>query len=200
MLLSVNQSQLVLIDYQTRLMPAIADADDVLANALRLANAATLLHVPGVRTEQSPEQLGATVPALMPFEFVCIEKTCFDACQAGLAEHLRSTGLSKVSSNAKSLPKHLQKPVQLQRNAIVLAGVEAHICLLQTALTLLEEDDWDVYVVVDACSSRTHRSRDAAFDRLASAGAELLTTEMVIYEWLADAQHPQFKPLLAHIK
>jgi len=75
---------------------------------------------------------------------------------------------------------------------IVIAGCEAHVCLLQTALDLLE-DEFDVWVVTDACTSRTERNRDAAFDRLAGAGAELVTTEMVGFEWLRSAEHPEFK-------
>ena len=83
--------------------------------------------------------------------------------------------------------------------SIVLAGCEAHVCLLQTALDLIEEE-FEVWVVTDACTSRFERDRDAAFDRLASAGAELLTTEMVLFEWLRDSQHPAFKNILALIK
>ena len=82
---------------------------------------------------------------------------------------------------------------------IVIAGCEAHVCLLQTALDLLE-DEFDVWVVTDACGSRTERNRDAAFDRLAGAGAELVTTEMVAFEWLRTAEHPDFKAAHALIK
>ncbi|MBC7598480.1 MAG: isochorismatase family protein, partial [Polaromonas sp.] len=85
------------------------------------------------------------------------------------------------------------------RNIIVLAGCETHVCLLQTALDLLEEE-FDVWVVTDACSSRTERNRDAAFDRLAGNGAELVTTEMVAFEWLRTAEHPLFKDMLRLIK
>ena len=81
----------------------------------------------------------------------------------------------------------------------MIAGCEAHICLLQTALDLLQEE-YAVLVVVDACSSRTERNRDAAYDRLAAAGAELVTTEMVLFEWLRSAEHPQFKAVQALIK
>jgi nicotinamidase-related amidase len=82
---------------------------------------------------------------------------------------------------------------------VVIAGCEAHICLLQTALDLLE-DEFEVWVVTDACTSRTERNRDAAFDRLAGAGAELVTTEMVAFEWLRSAEHPAFKAVQALIK
>jgi nicotinamidase-related amidase len=95
----------------------------------------------------------------------------------------------------------LQKPQSNpdERNTVVIAGCEAHICLMQTALDLLE-DEFDVWVVTDACGSRTERNRDAAFDRLAGAGAELVTTEMVLFEWLRTAEHPLFKPVQALIK
>lgn len=82
---------------------------------------------------------------------------------------------------------------------IVIAGCEAHVCLMQTALELLEEE-FDVWVVTDACSSRSERNRDAAFDRLAGAGAELVTTEMVAFEWLRTAEHEVFRDILALIK
>ena len=83
--------------------------------------------------------------------------------------------------------------------ALVLAGCEAHVCLLQTALMLLDSGS-DVWVVTDACGSRTERNRDAAYDRLASAGCELVTTEMVGFEWLRGCEHPKFKSLLALVK
>jgi hypothetical protein len=85
------------------------------------------------------------------------------------------------------------------RKTIVLAGCEAHICLMQTALDLLE-DEFEVWVVTDACSSRTERNRDAAYDRLAGAGAELVTAEMVAFEWLRTAEHPDFKLLQSLFK
>jgi nicotinamidase-related amidase len=81
----------------------------------------------------------------------------------------------------------------------VIAGCEAHVCLLQTALDLLE-DEFDVWVVTDACSSRTERNRDAAFDRLAGAGVELVTTEMVAFEWMRSAEHPRFREIQSLIK
>jgi len=97
----------------------------------------------------------------------------------------------------------LQKPAapaeEEGRSIIVIAGCEAHVCLLQTALDLLEEE-FDVWVVTDACSSRSERNRDAAFDRLAGNGAELVTTEMVAFEWLRTADHEMFKRVQSLIK
>jgi nicotinamidase-related amidase len=125
----------------------------------------------------------------------------FSAVADGLADRLRPPP-KQASGNARSLPKHLQKPAApaaAERNTLVVAGCEAHVCLLQTALELLEQE-FDVWVVTDACSSRTERNRDAAFDRLAGAGAELVTTEMVIFEWVRTCEHPSFRAALALIK
>lgn len=91
------------------------------------------------------------------------------------------------------------EPAAPARATLLVAGCEAHVCLLQTALELMEQE-LDVWVVTDACTSRTERNRDAAFDRLAGAGAELVTTEMVIFEWLRSAEHPCFRELHALIK
>ncbi len=207
MLLDVDTAQLVLVDYQTRLMPALADADPVLANAIRLARMAQLLHVPLWCTEQNPAGLGETAPALrtavQEARGRVLPKMSFGAGADGLLDALRPPARSKApAGNARSLPKHLQKAVPAEpepRDSIVIAGCEAHVCLLQTALELLE-DEFEVWVVTDACTSRTERNRDAAFDRLAGNGAELVTTEMVAFEWLRSAEHPLFKQVHALIK
>ncbi len=203
MLLDVEESQLVLVDYQARLMPALFESAAVLANAQRLAQLAALLQVPAFYTEQNPSKLGDTMPelkaALAQSQARVLSKMQFSAVEEGLGEWLRPPP-KPVQGNARSLPKHLQKAsAGSERGTIVLAGCEAHVCLLQTALDLLE-DEFEVWVVTDACSSRTERNRDAAFDRLAGAGVELVTTEMVAFEWLRTAEHPDFKAAQALIK
>jgi len=207
MLLDADESQLVLVDYQIRLMPALRDAGAVIANAARLARLAAFLSVPVVLTEQAPSKLGATVPEVRaalhadsPAAVRTLAKMQFSAVEEGLGDWLRPPP-RPVQGNARSLPKHLQKASAdaESRATIVLAGCEAHICLLQTALDLLE-DEFEVWVVTDACSSRTERNRDAAFDRLAGAGAELVTTEMVAFEWLRSAEHPAFRAVQALVK
>jgi nicotinamidase-related amidase len=201
MLLNAEDSQLVLVDYQERLMPALFQGDACLANGMRLAQAAHLLSVPVWGTEQNPGKLGSNPPQMKALCRQTLAKMQFSAVEEGLGEWLRPEVKSKPAGNARSLPKHLQKPVATEpaQNSIVLAGVEAHVCLLQTALDLLE-DEFEVWVVTDACTSRTERNRDAAYDRLAAAGAELLTTEMVLFEWLRSAEHPHFKEVQALIK
>ncbi len=201
MLLDVSDSQLVLVDYQSRLMPAIHEGPMVLANALRLARTARLLRVPAWGTEQNPEKLGSNDPALRELCQRTLPKMSFSAAAEGLVDVLRPP-VRAAGGNARSLPKHLQKPAANpapERNTVVIAGCEAHVCLLQTALELIEQEI-DVWVVTDACGSRTERNRDAAFDRLAGAGAELITTEMVVFEWLRNAEHPAFREVHALIK
>ncbi len=199
MLLDPEDSQLLLVDYQQKLMPAMHDAAGVLANARRLAQVARALEVPCFATEQNPQGLGPLAPELRSLAGSVLSKMDFSA--AGVALPLLRPATKPAGGNARSLPKHLRKPAEpsANRESIVLAGCEAHVCLLQTALELIEEE-LDVWVVTDACTSRTERNRDAAFDRLAGAGAELVTTEMVVFEWLRSAEHPRFKEVLAWIK
>ncbi len=200
MLLDSAQSQLVLVDYQSRLMSVIFEAPLVLANAVRLGQLARLMQVPVWGTEQNPSKLGENAAEIKASCDKTMSKMQFSGVEEGLGEWLRPP-VKPVAGNARSLPKHLQKPQAdaAQRNSIVVAGCEAHVCLLQTALDLLE-DEFEVWVVTDACSSRTERNRDAAFDRLAAAGVELVTTEMVAFEWLRSAEHPAFKAAQALIK
>lgn len=201
MLLDADESQLVLVDYQARLMPVIHEADLVLGNALRLARMAQLLEVPAWGTEQNPGGLGENAPELRALCRKTLPKMHFSGAVDGLVELLRPPVRPQQGGNARSLPRHLQKPAAAPepRNTLVIAGCEAHVCLLQTALDLIEEE-FEVWVVTDACSSRTERNRDAAFDRLAGAGAELVTTEMVAFEWLRTAEHPLFKDVLSLVK
>lgn len=159
-------------------MRAIVGADEVVANAGRLLAAAEELGVPVVATEQNPKGLGPTVPELTRAEGThpLVAKMCFDSCAA--------TGVMDA------LPAG---------HHIVLAGCEAHVCVLQTALGLLDRSR-RVYVVADAVGSRRPENKEAALRRLDRAGAEIVTTEMVIFEWLGTAEHPSFKAVMALVK
>ena len=207
MLLDADDSQLVLVDYQARLMPVIFENELVVANALRLARMARLLDVPVWGTAQNPDKLGQNLPevqaAIDSAGGKTLSKMYFSAAADGLVDWLRPpVRKPPAGGNARSLPRHLQKPVETEeagRSMIVIAGCEAHVCLLQTALELLEEE-FDVWVVTDACSSRSERNRDAAFDRLAGNGAELVTTEMVAFEWARTCEHAEFRALLELVK
>lgn len=174
-LLDRVRSLLLIIDFQGRLMPVIDRAEDVVANARRLVTAAQLLNVPQVRTEQNPKGLGPTVPELAG-PGVVLEKMSFDACPA--------PGLMDALEN---------------REQIVVAGCEAHICVGQTVLGLLSRGR-EVFVVRDAVGSRRAESKETAIHRLSRHGAEIVTTEMVLFEWLQTSTDPQFKAVSALIK
>jgi len=180
-----------------------AETHDLLANAAAKLKAKNLDLI--VANDVSAPDAGFVAPTnrvtiLDPAGGKTLAKMQFSAVEEGLGEMLRPPARAQ-QGNARSLPKHLQKPAAgpVQRNTVVIAGCEAHVCLLQTSLDLLE-DEFDVWVVTDACGSRTERNRDAAFDRLAGAGAELVTTEMVAFEWLRGAEHPAFKDVLGLVK
>lgn len=174
--LDVKRSHLLLIDLQARLMPAIDGGADVVANARRLLQAAHVLDVPALITEQNPAGLGATVPELDARAATVVAKMTFDATRAATFPALPVT-----------------------RSTIVVAGCEAHVCVLQTVLGLLAAGR-HVSVAADATGSRTPASHAAALQRMAAHGAEIVTTEMVIFEWMATAEHPRFKELIALIK
>lgn len=195
MLLDVDDSQLLLVDYQARLMPFIHDAPGVILNATRLGRIAQAMQVPVFGTEQNPAGLGENVPEVRALCSRTLPKVHFSACADGLVDWLRPRVQPRTGS-ARSVPRHLrQDDAPAGRNSIVIAGCETHVCMLQTSLDLLEHE-FEVWVVTDACGSRTERNRDAAFDRLAGAGAELVTTEMVAFEWLRSSDHPLFKQVL----
>ncbi len=167
------RSALLVVDFQTRLMPAIDQGAAAVANARRLLDAAALLDVPALLTEQNAEGLGSTVPALAGGRV--LHKMSFDACRDG--------GLAALPAAPD----------------LVVAGCEAHVCVLQTVLGLLEAGR-RVFVVQDAVGSRRAESKAAALARMAAHGAALVTTEMVVFEWVGTARHPRFRAAVALIK
>ncbi len=171
-----ERATLVLVDYQSRLMPAINLAPDVLANAKRLLEVAEILKVPVVFTEQNAEGLGKTVPELPVGHHALTHKMTFDAC--------RAPGFSEMLASGHDL---------------VVAGCEAHVCLLQTVLGLLDARR-KVYVVRDAVGARTPESKETALKRMERHGAEIVTTEMVAFEWLETAEHPRLRDVLRLVK
>jgi nicotinamidase-related amidase len=176
-MLDARGSHLLLIDYQARLMPAIHGGAGVVANGARLLQAARLLDVPRSFTEQNPDSLGRTVPDLAPEPGEAVlAKMSFDACA--------DTALMAEIPAAHRL---------------VVCGCEAHVCVLQTVLGLLGAGR-AVALVADATASRVSGNRDAALARMARHGAEIVTTEMVLFEWLRSARHPRFREVLALVR
>ncbi len=176
-----NKAVLVLVDYQQRLLPALHGGARAVDEALFLARLARLLGLPVIGTEQNPAGLGPNVAALRELCSPTLPKMHFDACRDGLLHALRE-------SVAPADP-----------GDVVLAGCEAHVCMLQTALGLLRAGQ-SLFVVADACASRSPRDHAAAMRRLERAGAVIVSTEMVAFEWLDACTDAAFKPALALIK
>jgi nicotinamidase-related amidase len=172
-----DRTTLLVIDFQQRLMPAIDGASGVLANAGRLIEAAKKLGVPAVVTEQYPRGLGPTVPELAVDGMPKLAKMDFDAT--------RADGFFEL------LPK--------DRPDIVVAGCEAHVCVLQTVLGLIDGGH-AVQVVRDAIGSRRAESKEAAVERMRGHGAGIVTTEMALFEWLGTAADPHFREISVLIR
>jgi nicotinamidase-related amidase len=170
-------STLILVDLQARLMPAIDRGEAVLARCRLLAHAARLLGVPVFATEQNPRGLGATVEPIAPLAERIFAKVAFDA--------------SAESGLARAIDPH--------RRDLVVAGCETHVCVLQTALGL-KQHGFAVTVVADAVGSRRFDDRDAALRRMARHGIEIVTSEMVAFEWMARSDHPKFREVLALLR
>lgn len=175
-LMHADRSILVLVDYQARLMPHIAGADEVVANAKRLIATAELLGLPAIVTEQNAKGIGPTVSDLGVLQYYTIAKHTFGSCAT--PDFVEAIG---------NYPD------------IILAGCEAHVCVLQTVLGLLELGR-RVFLVRDATGARTAESKETAITRMARNGAEIVTTEMVIFEWLRSSQHEHFKAAIALVK
>ena len=188
-----DRSVLVLVDYQLRLMPAIHRSEQVLAEALRLAEVAGELGIAVLGTEQNPAGLGANVPALRQRCAHTLAKMHFDACADGLLGMLEGP---RPPAAWGADPTGAQSPPGLE---VVIAGCEAHVCLLQTALGLLRAGH-RVWVVAPACGSRSAVDHELAMQRLRQAGAVIVSSEMVVFEWLRSCGHARFKPVLALVR
>lgn len=180
MLLRAGSSALLVIDVQERLAPAIAERDSVVGNAGRLLKAARRLTVPALASEQYPHGLGPLVHEL-----------------DRLVPH--DARLEKTAFSCMGEPAFSDRFLSLGREQAVLLGMETHVCVLQTALDLVATGV-RTYVVADACGSRTVENKRAGLERMARAGVEVVTTEMVLFEWLGRAGTDAFRDLLGLIK
>jgi nicotinamidase-related amidase len=175
MLIRAETSCLLVVDFQERLMPAIYQADQVVANGSWLIQIAQRLQIPILASEQYPKGLGPTVAAirtLLPAE-AFVEKTHF-SCAAEL-DCMRRIDL-------------------LGRDQVILMGAEAHVCVLQTALGLRLTGK-EIYLVADAVSSRSPRDVELALARMQAEGVHIVSREMVVFEWLHQAGTDQFRAI-----
>lgn len=175
MLMRAETCGLLVVDFQERLMPAIHQADAVIANAIDLVRIAQRLEVPVLASEQYPQGLGHTVAALRDWL----------PADAFMAKTHFSCTAERVC---------MQRIDALSRDQIVLVGVEAHVCVLQTALGL-QATGKDVYLVADAVSSRSPRDLELALARMQAEGVRIVSREMVIFEWLQRAGTDRFRAI-----
>ena len=171
-----DHSALLIIDFQARLMPAIEGGPAAVANARRLIEAAAIFGVPTVVTEQNAGGLGGTVPELLADAPRIEPKMTFDACRMpGFVERLPD------------------------RPDLVVAGCETHVCVLQTVLGLIEAGR-RIYAGRDAMGSRRAEAKETALRRMEHHGAEIVTTEMVVFEWLRTAEDPRLRRIIDLIR
>lgn len=175
MLLNTNQSQVLLIDIQSRLAPAIFDSAAVVQAAAWVLQIASLCEVPVLATEQYPKGLGHTLPALLELlpEQVIFEKIHFSA----LKENAIAAAIA-----AKNRPQ------------VVVIGTESHVCVLQSVMDLLAAG-YQVFVVSEAVGSRTLENKRLALSRMQQAGAVIISQEMLAFEWLERAGTELFRQI-----
>lgn len=174
---AARDALLLVVDVQGRLMPAIAGGEALVATIRRLLDVAALLSVPVVYTEQNPAGLGPTVAAIAPGpEAVLRAKMVFDGWREPAIRGAVPEG-----------------------RRVVVVGCEAHVCVLQTVLGLRAAGRV-VSVVADAVGSRHVADRDAALARMGRHGVELVTAEMVCFEWMETADHPAFRDVVRLVK
>ncbi len=176
MLINKTNSCLLIIDVQERLISAMDSPRNVIDGCSRLLKGAKILNVPVIITEQYPKGLGNSIFEIKdsaPDKAVFFHKTSLSALREdGFMEKMTSTG----------------------KKQIIIGGIEEHVCVLQTAVDL-KEKGFDVFVVTDACDSRTRQNKTGAEIRLRQEGIFLVTTEMVLFEWLEKAGSPEFKEI-----
>jgi nicotinamidase-related amidase len=167
--ISRENSALLVVDFRSRLMPAIEDGVSVVANTRRLLDAATMFQIPVLFTEQNAAGLGGTVPELGATPSSIAQKMTFDACRAaGVLE---------------ALP---------ERRDIIVSGCEAHVRVLQSVMGLLRPDR-RVVLVRDAPGSRRSDSKETAIRRMERDGADVVTTEMAVFERLGTAEDTRLR-------
>jgi isochorismate hydrolase len=181
MLLSAQSSQLLIVDVQERLLPVMSSPDTCLANIVRLAKAARHLGIPITISEQYPQGIG---PSAAPIRAAC----------DGAAETL-----TKITFSCGHDEKIAARIAASGRRQLLICGIEAHICVLQSALAFASAH-FDVFVVADAVTSREPVSKEIALRRLERAGVIPVTVEMAVFEWLGRAGTAEFKALQQLIK
>ncbi|KAK9302135.1 hypothetical protein QLX08_005746 [Tetragonisca angustula] len=180
--LKQGKSVLLICDMQEKFAKAMFEFEKITQNSVKLMNALKLLNVPIIVSEQNPKALGKTIPELDisgvkgPFE-----KTQFSMCTPEINKEL-----STICSG--------ERP-----DSVILIGLEAHVCIENTAIDL-RQSGYEVHTVADCCTSRTLEDRLLALERMREIGCHIATSENVIFKLLADAKHKEFKNIQKLVK
>ena len=183
-MLNIEDSILIIIDIQERLVPASKYGAESAQNMTKLSKAANILSIPTILTEQYPQGLGSTVPQLketLSADTFVTEKTSFSAMLT------------------PEFNKKIQELKAAGKKQIIIGGIETHICVLQTAADLIKEG-FEVYVVKDACASRNKSEYKTGLSLLQQYGAKVTCVEIALFELLKTAKHPNFKEIQTLIK
>ena len=180
-LLSRATSRLLVVDVQEKLIPAIVRGEELIQNCVRLVQGAKILGIPAAATEQYPKGLGKTTGSLATLFESIPEKLRFSCAE------VLDWGRSSADAT------------ESDRFQIVVCGIEAHVCVLQTVLDLIAQG-FQVFVPADAVASRRELDWKFALDRMAASGAVICTLESVLYEWCEVAGTPEFKQISQLVK
>lgn len=175
-----QESALVLIDIQGKLAESMQEREALSDNLIRLARSAALLQLPTLWVEQSPDKMGRTIAPLAEL----------------LSGHLP---IAKTSFSCCGEPTFMQALKQTGRHQLILAGIECHVCVFQTAADLLAAG-YEVQVVADAVSSRTLANRQIGLERMRALGAQITSTETLLFELMKTSSHPNFRDIAKLIR
>jgi len=182
LLCDLQNSQLLLVDIQERLVSAIKPkaASRMVDNSIFLLQSAAIVGAPVIYSEQYPKGLGHTlseVAGKIPESSSSLSKTCFSCTDSSDFCNVLDAG----------------------RNQVIIAGMESHVCILQTAMHLKDQGK-EVFVVADACAARSKHNHKNAMRRMAQAGIIITNSESVVFEWLRDTSHAGFKEISVLLK
>jgi nicotinamidase-related amidase len=179
-MLALENIVLIVIDFQGNLAHSMYEKHQLFENAQKAINGARVFEIPIIVTEQIPEKLGSTIPEIEHFlpDIKYISKATFNCCDN---------------------KRFLHELESLNRKQIVLSGIETHICIYQTAMGLLNMG-YEVHIIADAVSSRTVRNRNIGLEKMKDGGANLTSTEIVLFELLKTAEHEKFRKIIKIVK
>jgi nicotinamidase-related amidase len=178
--LNTENTVLLLIDFQEKLFPVMHDKEKLLRNVVKLIKGIQVLEIPVIITEQYPKGLGPTIPEIkeLTLNIKPIEKVCFSCCDE---------------------PSFGERLGVLKRKQVLIAGIEAHICVYQTAMALARAG-YEVQVVGDGVASRDPENKLVALFKMGAAGISPITTEMALFELLKVAKGDKFKQISSIVK